>query len=518
MNLGTRLALAACLSALSSSTSFAQTFYVDPVAGIDSSTNGGLANPFRSVRFAISQRSIPIQQLTIYLKPGEYSQASGEVFPIQLGDQMTIEGVGFNGLQAEVRGARFVYPAGPIITAIFRTSPANGPGTQNVFLRRFAIDTGHRGIWVTNESQINAEELDIRALRPIDVMPTPTSWSANLTLERCRLRCTASNPLLNSMAASIDSGGGGSTVVMRGCDISSGDLATRAIVVNTSIGTGVILDMESCVVHNSASGVYATRSGGLATATFRVVGCTFWGLGLAMGEGGLYTVNGVLGAYSFGGGYNLFDNVTPGQEMTGTGFFNYSLVQYNRILAPPGTSTNFNGPVYFADPFNGDFHILPAPAGQPASAVIDRPVPSTNYIYSFDIDGGPRQACSKPTLPIDIGADEHEDHWVYVNPPFTLNQTSVISMTANGGVPEAYALFMGVSPTTSIACPGGFVLGGAVFLVSGAVPVSNRATLPISVPNSPSLLGYPVVLQALFLDPLTNVLVASNLEVEPVRP
>ncbi|MGF1491075.1 MAG: DUF1565 domain-containing protein [Microcoleaceae cyanobacterium] len=100
----------------------AQVIYVDAVRGIDNAAStGNEGSPLKSITYAL-QRVQP--GTVIRLAPGTYSQANGEVFPILIPDQVTLEGEPDNNGQNVliVGGGQFVSPTFARQNATLRTA------------------------------------------------------------------------------------------------------------------------------------------------------------------------------------------------------------------------------------------------------------------------------------------------------------------------------------------------------------------------------------------------------------
>ena len=68
-------------------------FYVDPAAGNDTSGNGSLSNPWKTITYALTQIVSTVDNPSIInLNPGIYSTLSGETFPIALESHVGLVG------------------------------------------------------------------------------------------------------------------------------------------------------------------------------------------------------------------------------------------------------------------------------------------------------------------------------------------------------------------------------------------------------------------------------------------
>ncbi len=485
----------------------AQTYHVDPLNGVDDATsNGSPANPYRSITFALTQQTGP--SIHLKLAKGTYSQATGEVFPIFLAGTVTIEGTGPGWSSQESCGARISYPANPVLTSVFQVVG----GT--VALQRFKIETGHRGIWVQGFDDLRCEELDVTAYRAIDFDGGGTPSGAAL-VRRCRLRVAASALPLASAALRVSWNsvqGNPLNFEVVQCDVSAGSQARRAA---DLVGGpfGFVITFASSVLHASQAGVVA-----FGNLTVNVNNCTLWGNGTGLpGEGGLVSAGGP--SVVFNGFNNLFNanganqDVFPGATTQGTGVFANLFNNLMQQNAGGGTTLPVFGPAYLADPANGDFHLLPAPFGNPnASRAIGMGLPSSQ---NEDFDGGRRTGLDGI---VDLGADEYEPHWISVQPPFRIGAQSTVAMIGNGNVSEGTMLFADVAPNASVPHPAGFLLPNPTFLPPAfVVPANHRVTYSATLPADFSLVGAQIVLQALYLDTTTNTYSVSNVLAAPVR-
>ncbi|TVP70477.1 MAG: DUF1565 domain-containing protein [Leptolyngbya sp. LCM1.Bin17] len=77
--------------------------HVNPVSGSDGSGDGSQRRPYQTITQAL--RAAPPQSIVV-LAPGEYSAASGEIFPLRLQPGVTVQGApGVDRLPAVIRGS-----------------------------------------------------------------------------------------------------------------------------------------------------------------------------------------------------------------------------------------------------------------------------------------------------------------------------------------------------------------------------------------------------------------------------
>lgn len=480
-----------------------QTVHVDPLNGVDDTTGGGTTNPYRTITFALGQQTG--SSLLVKLHKGKYSPTSGEVFPIQVSGSVTIEGTLPNWTSQDTCGAVIDLPQTPLGSTAFEILGGD------VTLRRMKITSLHRGIWVRGMNSVVLEDLEVTGVRAIDFDGTVTQPATTARIEHCRLRSMPTAPPLNSAGLrlhwSSPVNNRTNFEVFR-CDISGGNQSTRAVDLDGQAG-GFAITFVSSVMHASQAGVFST--GNIALGIYH---CTLWGNGTGnANEGGLvFNGTGTFGAF---GQNNLFTanggalDFNPPNAFTG---MTNNLVDQ---LGPGGMGVNGNqtGPSYLANPAFGDFHLLKEPVGWPTSKAINFGITSGGS-YDRDLDGVQRISGTIA----DAGADEHETHWVYVNPPFQIGQSSTVSLLGNGAALEWYSLFVGTGPTTPVAFPGAFLLQNPVKVAGAQIPTTNRATFNTAIPFNPALVGFPLVLQSLYLDQTSSTLSFSNIAPELVHP
>lgn len=83
--------------------------YVDPVNGSDTSGNGSMNSPYKTLTKAVAvlnaAKSISAGGVTINLLPGDYDRANGEIFPIVVGKTVSIMGSNYG---SGIRSGSFV--------------------------------------------------------------------------------------------------------------------------------------------------------------------------------------------------------------------------------------------------------------------------------------------------------------------------------------------------------------------------------------------------------------------------
>jgi len=93
-----------------SASSVSLEIYVDAVNGNDAAGNGSASNPFRTIGKGLLAGS---SGMTVIVKPGVYSAAAGESFPLRLKEGLALVGLGPDGVTVDGAGANYVFEDAP---------------------------------------------------------------------------------------------------------------------------------------------------------------------------------------------------------------------------------------------------------------------------------------------------------------------------------------------------------------------------------------------------------------------
>ncbi len=104
--------------------------YVDAVNGNDATGNGSVANPFRTIGQGLQTGS---SGMIVIVKPGVYSAASGETFPLRLKDGLTLQGTAAEMVTVDGAGTAVVLEDAP--QARIERLTVRGGQQTGIFLR-----------------------------------------------------------------------------------------------------------------------------------------------------------------------------------------------------------------------------------------------------------------------------------------------------------------------------------------------------------------------------------------------
>lgn len=369
-----------------------QTIHVDPVAGVDVVGNGSLAQPVRTLTFALTQIQ-PGNAADLRLLPGTYSEASGEVFPLTLVPDATITSV--KPLQASVSKQALA------TTTVFDVPS----GSTHARFVDVAIDTFDRCIRATVASedalQLDVEGCELSGSRAVAVNVIDGSATVNVA----HSRFTA-----GQFGLSIDASGGAVVALvvergtvtsgMRGIELSAG--APSASITSHASNTA----FDRC----SAQGIRVVASGG-GTVVNTVDSCVFYRNGLPAQPPKLAAITEAISTGGFT--YHVVSNSAFLENGADLPWFNPTHWVVTSCMGTGGAlcaiPTNVCADPMFVDAFGGDFHLAPgSPAIDAGSFVATLP--------AIDVDGDPRPghpSLAGLAIP-DIGIDEAYDRTLHV--------------------------------------------------------------------------------------------------------
>lgn len=371
-----------------------QTIHVDPVHGVDVAGHGSLANPVRTLTFALAQIQ-PGNAADLRLLPGTYSEASGEVFPLTLVPDTTI---------TSSSPLRAVIEKQALATSTVFDVPS---GSTRARFADVVIDTFDRCIRATVESEdtldLDVERCELTGSRGIAVNVVDGAAFVNVVDSRLGagqfgLSVDATGIALVDVVVdrcSVTSG-------MRGVELTAGGPAAFL----TSLARNTAFDR--C----SAQGIRVVANGGGQVAN-TVESCVFYRNGLPSQPPKLGAITEALSTGGFA--QHVVTNCAFLENGADLPWFNPAHWTVQACMSPSGAlcalPTNVCADPLFVDAFHGDFHLAP---GSPA---IDGGVFSATT-PSLDVDGDPRPGHpSLSGLPVpDIGLDEAYDLALHVDP------------------------------------------------------------------------------------------------------
>ncbi len=468
------------LLALAAPSAAEETFYyVDPVQGVDIPTAGRFTQPWKSITYALSQPLDP--QARINLFPGDYTVATGEVFPIEL-NPLTIV-VGFYGC-----GARVIQPAGSTVPA-FRWTVQPGRGGYGD-LWDMTIETDHRAVEVIVGADANfsfsASGLRVSGNQAVHIALDP---GANVSAY------VNGSDLATTLAPVIAEVSPGSATLDTRLDLdvnrsrltaSSGSAVEGTV---TGPGAALVVGGTSSVLYGCESGVDLTVSGG-GTASTMIENFVFYGLA----SGAVSETASTLSPLPT---HDLRNSIFWGnavqQDLPGYDPARYTLTtNLFEDAALVGIGGSIAGPPDFVDAAAGDWHLLPSSPARDAGS------PSPDFDAS-DLDGDPRMTVFGGDGITDVGADELYERYVYFTAPPGVGQVATLRVFGVAG--DDFAVFVG--PMTFFPGFGdGLQLHSVFFpapLLAGVVAPSGLSEGQVPVPADGALLGIAYMAQAVYL-------------------
>ena len=466
------LALACVAAALAMPSAGAQSpLYVDAVRGSDVTGNGSVQSPFQSLTHATAVLATA-PTTTLRVRPGVYDAANGELFPIALPAQCTIEAdpatvPAHSGLVRVVTTldlkTTFAIPPSPVVAVTLRDLELSG----GMF----------RGVQLTaNLSRQNA---------------TLVLERVHVTQSRCVVAHAANGAVLTLLASDCRWTGVDPPVIVT---CGAGSTATVDIdrsVVRGGIGQTMLLDaqgggsiqtaLRSCRLHaGGPRGVYAVSDNGGAQ-TVRIEHCLLEGAGVRVIGG---TLVGALVDSVLGSGVavqhvtvNSIFHQNRNDALPGTGptwLWGSNLVQQPAL---GGLGGNLIGTAAFVAAAKDDWHLLPGSPGRDAGA-------AAHVTTMLDIDGDPRVSGAP-----DLGPDEVHDMHVRAAGNARPGKQISLRTTAAAGLP--FALFLGTGSVAGSFGTGRVHLAGTIvdLGVAGTTDARGVGEVAMTLPNDAALLG-----------------------------
>ncbi|QDU69892.1 DUF1565 domain-containing protein [Engelhardtia mirabilis] len=494
------------LAVLGASTARADTLFVDPVGGDDGSGNGSQALPWKTLTHAMGQ--LPAGPNSVFLLPGEFSEASGEVFPITVPvvDDLELIGQGVGVTVVRSNGAGGALAVNGFGTPV--PTDAHSVDLRGITFDRVGVSvTG--SIWGVEATVEDAEFLDT----PGNAISASGGFGfALVTADRCRFeRCLTG-------ASAFAAGGGSATIYLRDCLVLDGSVGVNADGLATlgggGAGAGIVLlrsRIQGCTVGAQAFGNLEAGGVGVGDISLRdsiLSGnqIAFYGSDIANLQLDRSTVAGNLTAVQAVGS-NPADVwvLSRSSILWGNGFdvdpINVVSIQYSNFPAGVfGVGVTHVDPL-FVDAANGDFHL------QVGSPLIDAGNPSEAPADLFEGDLDPRliDGDGDGTARVDMGFDEWNPG--HLDLAGTAQIATVATFTTSAPAASAYALLASLGTAQVPFGPSGAVLIdlGSSFVLSAGTVTGVDA---IAIPNDPVLIGLELFAQAYtnngFDETLTN--------------
>ncbi len=492
------------LLAAGAGTAFAQgtSFFVDAIGGVDAPGGGGVASPFLTIGYALTQPYT--SPLTLNLQPGVYaSTTNGEIFPIVLPPNVTVKGTTPCGARLDnttvppVPGFALrvtLSNSGDACTfqdfqvvgnrsAIRIRSIGSGPHQAIVQRVETSMKGGgssqSQGILVTSETSLIYQQLECKATdhdRSLTLSSQAPGGQLVAIVDRCHFGTYAPNVLPGISIRAENARDTSLTMLLQ--NTSFNDRVRGVQTAADPLGT-----MANLMQHVSARKI---------------------GTQVAIGGIGIVDVGGVIEDLNLLPNPALtwqvancafFDNtVEIASYSANTHFLTTNLVQDPVLLAAPGMQ--ITGDPLWVDALNDDFHLLPGSPCIDAATIL--PVAATDQ-------EGDSRTTSCANVP-DIGVDEtfFWDAYVGIGSGIAkLGSTQSVRFYGDGG---SFGFFAYGAPDLTATCtaPKLLTTPTPVFLIN-ALPLPGSpgtrvtATSSILIPSSPSLAGVTVSFGSFFV-------------------
>ena len=376
----------------------ANIYYVDPFRGRDVGTGRNPAQPWRTLTYAFAHGGGA--PMVVVLAPGDYSEASGESFPLRPPGYFVLSTV-----FANEHGARIIGPSAADPAPVFEVVTFFQQRFENVEIVTdgVAFDVTFAGGFSEGLGWPSVDiQAEIKARRAMDVHLEPGLYGANLIVLGS-ITCNETAVTLDGTWAPLYDNP--FELRLGGPGLSAGPSA--AVLDVRAGGTGKIaVFCETAALHASGAGIWLRPSDPL-DFTVTLESCVLHALGNASFGGGPLVVEGA-GALAVVVRNSIFwenhrDLDLPGYDPA-TYVLDHDLVQQASLIGVGGSIT---GDPRFVDAPAGDFHLLPDSAARRAGVLTaDR-----------DHEGDPRGFGADDDT-IDIGIDEFYPryHWFHPRP------------------------------------------------------------------------------------------------------
>ena len=395
-------------------------FFVDPVRGSDEGTGRDPARPWRTLTHA-NENAYGTPAILL-LAPGEYSEASGEVFPLAPSGFSTIVG-------KFPAGARIVGPSDASVPVFRANSGISTYSGFEIVTEGVAFDIAFGGY------ELNLYGLEVNALRGLDV-ELPDLVEGGVSIGGCDFR--------TKQAAVTVSGDFSPSVPwlpfyvdIRNSIFVAGPEA--AILDFRSSGEGDVWVRSSNNAFRSARTGLWIRPEDPLQISIDVEGSVFHRLGNASG-GGPLVVDGVQRSLAVTVARSIFWENHGALDLPGYDPATYVLEQ-NLVQDPAlvGIGGNISGDPRFVAAASGDYHLRP---DSPARGVA---APGSPTARDRDLD--PR-GVAPDDAKVDLGLDEFYPRYHWFHPRPRSGQTTTLRVLGEPGeLVLAFASQLPVNPT-----------------------------------------------------------------------
>ena len=486
--------------------------FVDPVLGSDVTGTGTASAPWKTITYTVAQ--MPAGGNDIFLSAGDYSEASGEVFPIALsaGEQLSFNGAGQGATNIVGNGTSPSFSIGAI--------PSVFP-SQEISISVHNLTFENSGIYYANGSSLAEVLVDDTHFNNVvwtgivvssssggfgsavirDSVFSNCGWGVSASAWASTTKVNLFDSVISNCGTGALADGGGNpfgpgyaTITMTRCEVRACQKGSQGIGNDFDfLGIGAIHFVDSLITGNSI-GFEGYDFSDLFLNSSTMAGNTEGVVVSAFQPASTYLS--FLGSILWG---NTFDVLSA----------NVNQAQYSNVPAGiRGVGVTHVDPL-FVDSAMGDFHLLST------SPLIDMGHPTYMAGQEWESDLDPRVVDGDldGTKRVDMGFDEYNPAQLALTTGTSINSTITLDTTGLAG--GAYILAIGFGVAQVDLGPAGTVLIdpiGAVKLPAAPLPGSDS----FAVPNVSALIGIDLHAQALtVLGPLAHLSNRIDLTIEP---
>ena len=452
--------------------------YVDPVLGVDQPGGGGPVTPFKTLTYALTQ--VPSTSAgRIHLRPGTYSTLSGEVFPIAVPSQCTIE----SDPALVPAGARLAVLDTPytaqsaleLVTTSVRTTTLRNLRIQGRMLIGVELSVRATATLAT----LTIEDCEIAEQRPLEVNVLGNA-KAVVTVLRSRLNGVDSPIAIHTRNVA---GATAELQVERSVLIHG---ISAALVLDAKVAGTIRATLRATQVRSGVRyGLLAVSGNGGAIQT-RLEHCLFHDHGNNVVGGGIS--NGAIFDRIEAGGLaptHVVVNSIFAKNMTDAAAGANPSYTWGRNVVKQASLGNLGGNVVgaptFAKAAENDFHLAPTSLGVDLGLAVDTTL-------ADDFDGKPRLSAFAGAAP-DLGPDE-----VFLGATFTSDGARVgqpFALRTSWSANAPFAFFLGTDAVPGSFGAGKVHLAGQIFAtgMQGTCAASGVGEAVLTLPNDPALAG-----------------------------
>lgn len=380
----------------------ANLYFVDPFRGHDVGSGRNPSQPWRTLTYAFAHGGGA--PMVVVMAPGDYSEASGESFPLRPPGYFVLSTVFVNE-----HGARILGPSGANPPPVFEVVTFFQQRFENleIVTEGVAFDVTYAGGGGFSERGIGQPSVvilaEIKARRAIDVHLEP-GLEGGLLDSSGSFACTEAAITLDGTWASTQNQR--FEVRLEDADLCAGP---SAAVLNVRAGgaQGISVTCETSALHDSGAGFWFHPRDPL-DFTVEIESCVLHALGNPSLGGGTLVVDGA-GALAVEIRNSIFwenpgDLDLPDYDPA-TYVLDHDLVQQASLI---GVGRSITGDPRFVDAHGGDYHLLPDSAARGAGVATSS---------DRDHEGDPRGFGADDDA-FDIGMDEFYPryHWFHPRP------------------------------------------------------------------------------------------------------